>query len=47
MNVIFHEDIMYYLSESEFQEEYNKEKIYTLTYLPPKESQSSIEVVNL
>ncbi|KAH9784249.1 retrovirus-related pol polyprotein from transposon RE1 [Citrus sinensis] len=47
MDVVFHEDIMYYLSESEFQGEYNKEEIHTLTYLPPEESQSSIEIVNL
>ncbi|KAH9752394.1 retrovirus-related pol polyprotein from transposon RE1 [Citrus sinensis] len=47
MNVVFHEDIMYYLSESEFQGEYNEEEIHTLTYLPPEESQSSIEIVNL
>ncbi|KAH9650374.1 protein kinase domain-containing protein [Citrus sinensis] len=38
---------MYYLSESEFQGEYNEEEIHTLTYLPPEESQSSIEIVNL
>ncbi|KAH9685014.1 protein kinase domain-containing protein [Citrus sinensis] len=47
MDVVFHEDIMYYLSESEFQGEYNEEEIHTLTYLPPEESQSSIEIVNL
>ncbi|KAH9764942.1 retrovirus-related pol polyprotein from transposon RE1 [Citrus sinensis] len=47
MDVVFHEDIMYYLSESEFQGEYNEEEIHTLTYLPPKESQSSIKIVNL
>ena len=47
MDVVFHEDIMYYLSEPEFQEEYSEEKIHTLTYLPPEEGQSSIEVVNL
>ncbi|KAH9675580.1 retrovirus-related pol polyprotein from transposon RE1 [Citrus sinensis] len=47
MDVVFHEDIMYYLSESEFQGEYNEEEIHTLTYLPPEESQSFIEIVNL
>ncbi|KAH9783645.1 hypothetical protein KPL71_009401 [Citrus sinensis] len=47
MDVVFHEDIMYYLSESEFQGEYNEEEIHTFTYLPPEESQSSIEIVNL
>ncbi|KAH9666171.1 retrovirus-related pol polyprotein from transposon RE1 [Citrus sinensis] len=47
MGVVFHEDIMYYMSESEFQGEYNEEEIHTLTYLPPEESQSSIEIVNL
>ncbi|KAH9779117.1 retrovirus-related pol polyprotein from transposon RE1 [Citrus sinensis] len=47
MYVVFHEDIMYYLSESEFQGEYNEEEIHTLTYLPPEESQSSIKIVNL
>ncbi|KAH9659075.1 hypothetical protein KPL70_023730 [Citrus sinensis] len=46
MDVVFHEDIMYYLLESEFQGEYNEEEIHTLTYLPPEESQSSIEIVN-
>ncbi|KAH9763832.1 retrovirus-related pol polyprotein from transposon RE1 [Citrus sinensis] len=46
MDVVFHEDIMYYLSESEFQGEYNEEEIHTLTYLPLEESQSSIEIVN-
>ena len=47
MNVIFHEDIMYYPSEPEFWGEYNEEEIHTLTYLPPEEDQSSIEIVNL
>ncbi|KAH9689179.1 retrovirus-related pol polyprotein from transposon RE1 [Citrus sinensis] len=47
MDVVFHEYIMYYLSESEFQGEYIEEEIHTLTYLPPEESQSSIEIVNL
>ena len=47
MDVVFHEDIMYYLSKSEFQGEYNEEEIHTLTYLPSEESQSSIEIVNL
>ncbi|KAH9678583.1 retrovirus-related pol polyprotein from transposon RE1 [Citrus sinensis] len=47
MDVVFHEDIMYYLSESEFQGEYNEEEIHILTYLPPEESQSSIEIVNI
>ncbi|KAH9718244.1 hypothetical protein KPL71_022143 [Citrus sinensis] len=47
MDLIFHEDIMYYLSETEFQGEYNEEEIHPLTYLPPEEGQSSIEVVNL
>ncbi|KAH9718241.1 hypothetical protein KPL71_022141 [Citrus sinensis] len=47
IDVIFHEDIMYYLSETKFQGEYNEEEIHPLTYLPPEEGQSSIEVVNL
>ncbi|KAH9751848.1 retrovirus-related pol polyprotein from transposon RE1 [Citrus sinensis] len=47
MDVVFHEDIMYYLLEFEFQGEYNEKEIHTLTYLPPEESQSSIEIVNL
>ena len=47
MNVIFHEDIMYYPSEPEFQGEYNEEEIHTLKYLPLEEDQFSIEVVNL
>ncbi|KAH9754441.1 hypothetical protein KPL71_015444 [Citrus sinensis] len=47
MGVVFHEDIMYYLSEPEFQGEYNEKEIHTLTYLPPEEGQSSIEIVNL
>ena len=47
MNVVFHEDIMYCLSEPEFQRDYNEEEIHTFTYLPLEEDQSFIKVVNL
>lgn len=47
MDVVFHEDIMYYPSKSEFQGEYNEEEIHTLTYSPLQGDQFSIEVTNL
>lgn len=46
MDVVFHEDTMYYYLESEFQGEYGQTKIQTLTYNSPSKEGQFIKIKN-